>query len=541
MPEKDLIHLTIDGQRVEAPRGTVVLEAARAAGIRIPHYCYHPGLSRVGSCRLCLVEIEKSPKLQPSCSTPVSEGMVVRTGTPQALENRRSVLEFLLANHPLDCPVCDQAGECELQNYYMAHGRYDARYNDNKSKRKKATPIGPRIILDQERCILCTRCVRFTREISRTFELGVIERGHRSFIDIFPGRELENRYSGNIADICPVGAMTDRDFRFQCRVWFLGSADSVCPGCSRGCNIEIHYINRFNPRYHTRRVERLKPRYNGRVNSYWMCDEGRYAYHAIDAPNRLSRPDPGPDGASGEDAWSSAIGRVAASIKDAVAGYGAESVAVVASPQMTNEELFAVRRLFFDALGIGTIAFRAPAREEPRSDDLLITADRHPNSRGAEILLPPGGGVGDLLRACSEGRIRVLYLFHHDLTAGYDPGFIRSALGRVPQVIFQGSWSHPTAELASVRLPAAVYAEKEGTFTNIQGRVQRIRAAVPPVGHSMPDLAILARLGAELGAPLGSDPEAVFDEIAGSVDAFSGMTYASLGGGGALLKQGAGA
>jgi len=541
VPEKDLIHLTIDGQRVEAPRGTVVLEAARAAGIRIPHYCYHPGLSRVGSCRLCLVEIEKSPKLQPSCSTPVSEGMVVRTGTPQALENRRSVLEFLLANHPLDCPVCDQAGECELQNYYMAHGRYDARYNDNKSKRKKATPIGPRIILDQERCILCTRCVRFTREISRTFELGVIERGHRSFIDIFPGRELENRYSGNIADICPVGAMTDRDFRFQCRVWFLGSADSVCPGCSRGCNIEIHYNNRFNPRYHTRRVERLKPRYNGRVNSYWMCDEGRYAYHAIDAPNRLSRPDPGPDGASGEDAWSSAIGRVAASIKDAVAGYGAESVAVVASPQMTNEELFAVRRLFFDALGIGTIAFRAPAREEPRSDDLLITADRHPNSRGAEILLPPGGGVGDLLRACSEGRIRVLYLFHHDLTAGYDPGFIRSALGRVPQVIFQGSWSHPTAELASVRLPAAVYAEKEGTFTNIQGRVQRIRAAVPPVGHSMPDLAILARLGAELGAPLGSDPEAVFDEIAGSVDAFSGMTYASLGGGGALLKQGAGA
>ena len=279
MSQTELVTLTIDGQTVRVVKGMSILEAARSAGISIPHYCYHPGLSVVGSCRMCLVEVERMPKLQASCATPVSEGMVVRTQTPETLRNRQSVLEFLLLNHPLDCPVCDQSGECELQNYYMSHGRYDPRFNENKTKRQKARPIGPYVILDQERCILCTRCVRFTDEISKTAEIGVIDRGHRSEIDIFPGIELNNRYSGNVVDICPVGALTDRDFRFQCRVWFLGRTPSVCPGCSRGCNIEIHYNERFNPRYHDKRVHRLKPRYNRDVNGFWMCDEGRLSFH----------------------------------------------------------------------------------------------------------------------------------------------------------------------------------------------------------------------------------------------------------------------
>jgi len=208
VPEKELINLSIDGETVQAAKGTYILEAAKTVGIQIPHYCYHPGLSVVGSCRMCLVEIEKLPKLQPSCATPVAEGMVVRTKTPETLRNRKSVLEFLLSNHPLDCPVCDQAGECELQNYYMEHGLYDSRFDENKTKRKKAYPIGPYVILDQERCILCTRCVRFTREISKTSELGVIDRGHRSEIDVVPGFELANPYSGNVVDICPVGAIS---------------------------------------------------------------------------------------------------------------------------------------------------------------------------------------------------------------------------------------------------------------------------------------------------------------------------------------------
>jgi NADH-quinone oxidoreductase subunit G len=535
--EKELIHLTIDGQSVQASEGTVILEAAKQAGIHIPHYCYHPGLSCVGSCRLCLVEIEKSPKLQPSCATPVAEGMVVHTETPETLQNRRYVLEFLLANHPLDCPVCDQAGECELQNYYMNHGRYDARFNDNKAKKKKAYPIGPYIILDQERCILCTRCVRFTQEISRSFELGVIDRGHRSAIDVFPGNELNNRYSGNIADVCPVGAMTDRDFRFKCRVWFLGAVNSICPGCSRGCNIEIHFNERFNPRYHSRRVQRLKPRYNKDVNGHWICDEGRYAYHAIDAQNRLRTLHPKQDNASGESAWEEAIRNVAKSVKEALDSNGPQGIAILASPQMTNEELFRVRQLFQDHLKIENIDFRVGSKAEPYSDDILITADRNPNSKGAEIFFPSSPGVDSLLQACSEGRIHLLYIFHHDLTLAYDPQFVSSALGNVDCVIFQGSWNNATADLATVKIPASVYAEKEGTFTNIRGRVQRIHAAVPPLGESLPDLDIIALLATELDVSVSHDPEATFEEIAQNMDAFSGMTYSTVGDSGQLLKQ----
>lgn len=537
MSEKEMINLTINGQNVRVPKGTVILEAAETAGIHIPHYCYHSGLSGVGSCRMCLVEIEKIPKLQPSCTTPVAEGMVVRTETPEALKNRRSVLEFLLANHPLDCPVCDQSGECQLQNYYMQHGRYDARFNENKTKRKKAYPIGPHIILDQERCILCTRCVRFTREISRTFELGVIERGHRSFIDVFPGNELTNRYSGNIADICPVGAMTDRDFRFKCRVWFLGKANSICPGCSRGCNIEIHFNERFDPRYHTERVQRLKPRYNKDVNGHWICDEGRYAYHSIDAPNRLKAPLIKQSENSGESSWEGAIRNAGESLKASLDKHGPKVTAVLASPQMTNEDLFSIRRLFHDHLKIENIEFDIPPKEEPYSDDFLITADKNPNSKGAGIFFPSRPGMDNLLRACSEGRIHVLYIFHHDLTVGYDPQYVRSALNSVDHVIFQGSWNHATAALADTVFPACVYAEKEGTFTNIQGRVQKIHAAVAPVGESMTDLDIIARLSAELGFAAARNPETVFEDIAQSVEAFSGMTYSTIGNNGQMLKQ----
>jgi len=538
--EKNLIHLTIDSQGVEVPEGTLILEAAKTAGIRIPHYCYHPGLSCVGSCRMCLVEIEKNPKLQPSCATPVAEGMVVQTETPATLENRRYVLEFLLTSHPLDCPVCDQAGECELQNYYMDHGRYDARYNDNKSKKKKANPIGPRIILDQERCILCTRCVRFTQEISRTFELGVIDRGHRSSIDIFPDKELDNPYSGNVGDVCPVGAMTDRDFRFKCRVWFLGSANSICPGCSRGCNIEIHYNTRFNPRYHTERVQRLKPRFNKNINGHWICDEGRYAYHSIDASNRLSTLPAEQGENSAELPWPDTIRNVAGLIKETLDKQGVEGIAVLASPQMTNEELYGIRKLFHDKLKIQNIEFRIPSKAETYSDDILITADKNPNLKGAEIFLPSGPGIDNLLQACADGRIHLLYIFHHDLTLGHDPEFIRVALKNVPQVIFQGSWGHPTAEFASIKLPAAVYAEKEGTFTNIEGRVQRIHPAVEPIGKSLPDIDIIAQLAAELGAGIKNTPAAVFDEISKNVEAFSEMTYTSIGNSGQMLKQEAG-
>ncbi len=531
------VALTIDGQNVQVPKGTMILEAAKTVGIRIPHYCYHPGLSVVGSCRMCLVEIEKIPKLQPSCATPVAEGMIVRTQTQEALRNRRYVLEFLLSNHPLDCPVCDQAGECELQNYYMEHGLYDPRFNEDKTKRRKAHPIGPYVILDQERCILCTRCVRFTREISKTSELGVIDRGHRSEIDVLPGFELTNPYSGNVVDICPVGALTDRDFRFKCRVWFLGSAQSICPGCSRGCNIEIHFNERFNPRYHDQRVHRLKPRYNKEVNGHWICDEGRYSYHSIDAPNRLKIPILKREEERREVSWAEAIRATAESLKKALAEYGPQGAALLISPQMTNEELFRIRQLFRDHLNIVNIESRVPSNAAAYSDDFLITADKNPNTRGVEIFHPGERGSEALLRSCAEGRIHFLHIFQHDLTRGFDLQFVSEALGKVDCVVFQGSWDQPTAALADIQLPAAVYAEKEGTFTNIQGRVQRFHAAVPPIGKSQPDLDILSRLASELGISLpGASTQQVFAEIGQCVSSFAGMTWQSVGESGQLLK-----
>ncbi len=534
----ETVELTIDGQKIQAPKGTLIIEAAKSAGIRIPHYCYHPGLSVVGSCRMCLVEIEKIPKLQPSCATPVAEGMVVRTQTPETLRNRRSVLEFLLSNHPLDCPVCDQAGECELQNYYMDHGLYDPRFDENKTKRKKARPIGPYVILDQERCILCTRCVRFTREISKTGELGVIDRGHRSEIDVLPGYELSNPYSGNVVDICPVGALTDRDFRFKCRVWFLGSASSICPGCSRGCNIEVHFNERFNPRYHDQRVHRLKPRYNPAVNGHWICDEGRYSYHAIDAPNRLKVPLIKEGEGYREISWAEAISKVSKSVWQILATDGPGGIALLISPKLSNEELFRIRQLFRDHLQIENIESHVPNNTPGYSDDFLITADKNPNTFGADVLFPSGYGCDELLRACTAGRIHFLYVFQHDLTYGYDFERVREALSKVDCVVFQGSWDQATAGLADIQLPSAVYAEKEGTFTNLQGRVQRFHAAVPPIGQSLPDIEIIAQLAAELGIALpGASAEEVFREIGRSVEAFAGMTWQSVGESGQLLRR----
>lgn len=539
MSEQEFLTLTIDGQTVKAAKGTTVLEAARSAGIEIPHYCYHPGLSVVGSCRMCLVEVEKIPKLQPSCATLAAEGMVVRTSTPEAVRNRKSVLEFLLLNHPLDCPVCDQSGECELQNYYMDYGCYDPRFNENKKKRKKAWPIGPHVILDQERCILCTRCVRFTQEISKTGELAVHERGHLSEIAIFPGVELDNPYSGNVVDICPVGALTDRDFRFQCRVWFLGSTSSICPGCSRGCNIEVHYNERFNPRYHSQRVHRLKPRFNPEVNSFWMCDEGRYAYHAIDAPTRLRIPALKQADGRRQAEWNEAIAQAGEALKRTIGNWGPRAVAVLASPQMSNEELFVLRRIFLDHLKVANITFHVPRREEVFSDDFLITADKNPNRRGAEALGFSASGIDELLDACSQGAVRFLYICHHDLTRAYGSEFVGKALSQVEFVVYHGSFDHATAELANVLLPSAVYAEKAGTFTNVQSRVQRFTAAIPPLELALPDLEILAFLAETLGAPVQPGiPEQVFKEIALRFPAFSGMSYESIGEMGQLLNAG---
>ncbi len=434
--------------------------------------------------------------------------------------------------------MCDQAGECELQNYYMEHGLYVPRFNENKTKRRKAFPIGRYIILDQERCILCTRCIRFTRTISKSAELGVFERGHRSVVDVLTGFELNNYYSGNLADLCPVGALTDRDFRFKCRVWFLGRVPSICPGCSRGCNIEIHFNQRFDPRYHRQRVYRLKPRYNKEVNGYWICDQGRYSYHSIDAPDRLTGARIRRGAGYEKVTWEQAIAEVVASLKHVLAVHGPRAAAVLAAPQMSNEELFSARRLFRDCVGIQNLGWHVPTDGTVYSDDFLITADKNPNTMGARLILPSAPGGEYLLHECAEGRIHWLYIFGHDLGRGFDPGYVREALSKVECVVFQGSSNQPTAAMAHIQLPSAVYAEKEGTFTNLQGRVQRFQAAIPPIGDALADLEILARLAKGLGVKAGSESAAeVFAEIGHSVEAFAGMTYESVGDTGQPLKS----
>src|SRR3989338_7257297 len=284
-----MANITIDGKPYTVKDGLTMMEAIDELKIDLPRYCYHPGLSIAGNCRICQVEVEKIPRTVIACNTRVAEGMAIHTQSAKAKEYQQVVLEFLLANHPLDCPVCDQAGECKLQDYYMDYGLYDPKFDDMKVKKtKKAVPVGPTVMLDQERCILCSRCVRFGDEITKTSDFGIFSRGDHSEINLYPDKFLDNKYSGNVVDICPVGALTDKDFRFKMRVWYLGSKESICPGCSRGCNINIEY-EKSRP-YHLKdeRVMRLKPRENMEVNKWWMCDEGRYAYKSIDQ-NRIQK------------------------------------------------------------------------------------------------------------------------------------------------------------------------------------------------------------------------------------------------------------
>src|SRR3989449_9578071 len=400
--------LTIDGKDIEVEAGTNLIEAARRLGIEVPHYCYHPGLSIAGQCRLCMVDIEKTPRPSIACNTPAAEGMVVHTQTERVKDMRRSMMEFHLINHPLDCPVCDQAGECWLQIYYMQHGLYDPRVMDEKVHKPKAVPLGRHVMLDAERCILCSRCVRFCDEITKTGELGIFNRGDHSEIGLFPGQDLENNYSGNVVDICPVGALTDRDFRFRVRVWYLDTTKSICPGCARGCNVEVH-VNRKRPHHaEGRRVARLKPRFNDAVNAWWICDVGRYGFDAVDDPSRIRFARRGDAEVELDEALNALL--------DALRRHTPAEIAILASPDLANEDLFALRRLI-ETLGIRQVAFGVPpAAPTPAPDDFLLHADRHPNTRGAETILP-AGDASAILAAARAGRVKVLWVFQHDLLA----------------------------------------------------------------------------------------------------------------------------
>lgn len=508
--------ITINGQSIHVAPGTAVIQAAEKLGIDIPRYCYHPGLSVAGSCRMCMVEVEKFPKLQMACYTPATDGMGVSTTSEQVVKGRQAMLEFLLSNHPLDCPVCDQSGECDLQNFYMEYGLYGSRFFEDKTKKKKAYPIGPHVILDQERCILCTRCTRFCDEVSQSHELGVFNRGHRSVIDLYPGKVLDNPYSGNVIDICPVGALTEREFRFQCRVWYLETQDSICNGCARGCSIQIHYNARRPGGTTGKRVLRVKPRFHPHVNQWWICDEGRFGYEFIDT-NRIENVWARRAGTLEASEWPAATEEVTTALKTSIEKFGPSSIGVIASAQLSNEELYLVHKVFKEGLSIRHVGFRNPWEREGFQDDFLVRGDKNPNTRGAEII-GLNADVRALLEKAAAGEIKVLYIFQHDFASEE----ARALLKEAGYVVFQGTNWNRTAELAHLVLPAATYAEKDGTFTNCEGRVQRFHQALLPLGESRPDIEILLELAGKLDLPLVyASAEDLFME-------WSGKSYAEL-------------
>jgi NADH-quinone oxidoreductase subunit G len=514
---------TIDGKEIVAPAGTTVLEAALANGIDIQYFCWHPDLGIDGNCRTCMVEIEKMPRVQIACNTVVTEGMVVRTNTDKAQSAQRSALELLLINHPIDCPVCDQAGECYLQDSYMRYGLYDSSVEvEEKVKKRKVQDLGP-IMLDAERCVLCTRCVRFEETVTGTNSLEFRNRGDHKEIGTYKGRPITHDYAGNLADLCPVGALLSHDFRFKMRVWFLKSHESICPGCSTGCNIEVDERDD--------EVQRFRPRRNPDVNKSWICDIGRNSYKEIGLTSRVSRARQ--KGASSSEGMSvaSALDTVAARLKEA----GSAS-AFLASPQGSNEDLFAFKSLA-EAVG-GLLDFRVgdpQAKLKVRTDDVLLREDKNPNTHGCLDLGLGRSGVAEILGACRRGAVKALVLQGPELLRTREAV---DALSQVPFVAVMATHEGPELERAHLVLPAALWVESEGTFTNYARRLQRFRRAVAAPGDALPlwELAgaILTRLGKPLGATSARELFGLLAPSAGYAD----LDYKTIGSMGRAIDEG---
>jgi len=539
--EKGLVNVQIDGEWHQFPKGTRMIEACRQVGQEVPHYCYHPKLSSPGNCRMCLVQMGMPPRPTPgaepdvdeegyqpigwmprpviACANTVSENMGIKTRGELVEKCREGVMEFLLINHPLDCPICDQAGECRLQEHSVEHGRGESRFVDMKVKKPKNVDIGPRIRLDDERCIMCSRCIRFMDEVADDPVLGFTQRGTHTTLTVHPGRLLDSNYSLNTADICPVGALTSNDFRFQMRVWFLKETPSIDVNCGTGTNITIW--TRGN------QIHRITPRHNDEVNSTWMPDSHRLNFHYIDAETRLTEPLIKEGGQHRPASWQESLELLTSKLEQMEAG----QIAIIASGRMCNEELFLSQQLA-DKLGCEAPTLVA---REGEADKLLIAADRNPNTTGAKLVLggDPYAGLDSLRSKIKDGAIKALLVFGEDIIS--DAGFADTDLAGLELLVQAHHSTNPTALAADIVLPTATFAEKRGSMVNLSGRLQRLNRAIEPQGHARDDWEILRDLGA-----IDKDThliEDVFNAMAAKVSEFSDLTLSKIGHQGLIVTE----
>ena len=540
--EKGMVNVQIDGVWHQFPKGTRMIEACKQAKITVPHYCYHPKLSSPGNCRMCLVQMGMPPRPAPgqapqrdengyetigwiprpviACANTIGENMGIRTTGELVEKCREGVMEFLLINHPLDCPICDQAGECKLQEQSVQHGRGVSRFIDMKVKKPKNVEIGPRIRLDDERCIMCSRCIRFMDEVASDPVLGFTQRGTHTTLSVHPGRLLDSNYSLNTADICPVGALTSNDFRFQMRVWFLKETPTIDVNCGTGTNITVW--TRGN------KIHRITPRLNDEVNSAWMPDSHRLNFHYIDSPARLTEPLSRSAGASSAShlptTWSSAFSEAAIHLKS----FQPAEIAIIGSARMTNEELFLTRTL---AAEIGTTHLSLVPRFA-EADSLLIAADRNPNTTGATLILgvqDPFSKLDSIREGIRSGTIKALISLGEDLIT--DANFTAEDLAKLEFHLHSSILANPTANAAHIVLPSAAFAEKRGSMVNLSGRLQRLNRAAELTGQAHDDWEILGDL---ITALIGAKKEIhhiedIFKGIAENIPAFDGLSLSKIG------------
>lgn len=524
-----MLNVQVEGEWKQFPKGTRLIEACMKSGHFIPHYCYHPKLSSPGNCRMCLVELGM-PKMTPerklvlgadgrpeiawsprpaiSCATEVSEGMAVRTSSPLVEECRKGVMEFLLINHPLDCPICDQAGECRLQEFSVQYGKGESRFLEEKVKKPKRVDIGPRIVLDDERCIMCSRCVRFMQEIAHDDVLGFVNRGSHTTLTVYPGRSLDNNYSLNTVDICPVGALTSKDFRFGMRVWFLRETKSIDVNCGNGTNILI--ASRQNVVY------RITPRENDFVNSCWMPDNHRLNFHYVNGAERLKEPIIRDDQLPAS--WPKAIQAAAERLQR-----NPTATAMIASARMTNEELFLARRL---AKTLGIELFDVLSRPQ-KGDGFLISEDGNPNSTGAKLIGLATGRMQEIASGVASGAIKSLLVLGED---ALDCGIAEPDLEKLDSLIVAAILPDTTTAHASVLLPSASWAEKRGSMINLKGRLQRLNQAISSPGMARDDWEILRDL---IQAVSGSNGiytvDELFKQIAAEFSPLEGLSLSRIG------------